>query len=118
MLHIPLRRFVLGLALSLLVASVCVFSSASYVSAKGFAFTNFELSKVTGTTCPNTSSTCTNGAAEPAIRADNAGNFYAYSENGLGAGTLAWKSSDGGKHYTTLVSPDAGSHTNSKGMLA
>src|SRR5438105_3991681 len=116
MLHTPLRRFALGLALSLIVASVYVFSSASYVSAKGFAFTNFELSKVTSITCPNTSNTCTNGAAEPAIRADNAGNFYASSENGLGAGTLAWKSSDSGNHYTTLVSPDAGSTSNNTGF--
>jgi len=36
-----------------------------------------------GTTCPG-SSGCFNGAAEPAIRADGAGNFYGGSENGLG----------------------------------
>ncbi len=69
-------------------------------------FTNFELSKIPTTVCPG-SSTCYNGAAEPAIRADSDGNFYGSSENGLGAGTLAWRSMDGGLHYTALVSPNS-----------
>jgi len=42
------------------------------------------------------SSACTNGAAEPAIRADNTGTFYRLVELGLSSGTLAWKSTDGG----------------------
>ena len=46
------------------------------------------------------------------------GNFYASSENGLGAGTDAWRSNtaDNGLHYTTLPSPDAGSSSNSSGF--
>src|SRR5437870_13819636 len=79
----------------------------------GFGFTNFELAATPpqpkGTVCPNTAGTCTNLAAEPAIRADGAGNFYGSSENGLGGGTDAWKSTDGGLHYLTLVSPNSAS---------
>src|SRR5437764_15344230 len=40
-----------------------------------------------GTRCPGAGVTkCYNTAGEPAIRADELGNFYASSENGLGAG--------------------------------
>ena len=70
-----------------------------------FGFVNFELGAAPGTVCPG-SSGCTNGAAEPAIRADATGAFYVSSELGLGSGTLAWKSTDGGLHYTALVSPN------------
>src|SRR5216684_3889444 len=68
-------------------------------------FVNFELGATPGTVCPG-SSDCTNGAAEPAIRADATGTFYVSSELGLSAGTLAWKSTDGGMHYTALTSPN------------
>src|SRR6266566_2822640 len=44
--------------------------------------------------------------AQPAIRADATGTFYVSSELGLSAGTLAWKSTDGGLHYTALESPN------------
>src|SRR5438128_8649905 len=70
-----------------------------------FTFENFALGAAPGTVCPG-SSACTNGAAEPAIRADNTGTFYVSSELGLSAGTLAWKSTDGGLHYTALESPN------------
>jgi hypothetical protein len=70
------------------------------------AFTNFELSEIPTTSCPG-STLCYNGAAEPAIRADGFGNFFSSSENGLTSGTLAWRSPDGGKHYTDLVSPNS-----------
>jgi len=70
-----------------------------------FGFTTFELGTTPGTVCPG-STACTNGAAEPAIRADATGTFYASSELGLGSGTLAWKSTDGGLHYTALESPN------------
>ncbi len=89
MLKTSLRRSWLGLAISLMLVSVSVFSLNSSASASSFAFKTFDLGSVTGTVCPNTSKTCTNGAAEPAIRGDNGGNFYASSENGLGAGTDA-----------------------------
>jgi len=75
------------------------------VSGGPFTFENFELGAATGTVCPG-SSACTNGAAEPAIRADNTGTFYVSSELGLSSGTLAWKSTDGGLHYTALTSPN------------
>src|SRR5205814_3701680 len=79
--------------------------NAQAVSGGPFTFENFELGAATGTVCPG-SSGCTNGAAEPAIRADATGTFYVSSELGLSAGTLAWKSTDGGLHYTALESPN------------
>src|SRR5947209_1161041 len=109
MLHTPLRRSICGLAISLVLASVCVFSWGLNASASSFAFKNFELSSVPGTVCPNTNKTCSNGAAEPQVRGDNEGNFYASSENGLGSGTDAWRSNtpNNGLKYTTLISPNA-----------
>lgn len=70
------------------------------------SFVNFELGDTPGVTCPG-SAACTNHAAEPQIRAAGDGSFYASSENGLGGGTVAFKSSDGGGDYTTLASPNA-----------
>src|SRR5256885_15024354 len=70
-----------------------------------FTFENLALGAAPGTVCPGPSG-CTNGAAEPAIRADATGTFYVSSELGLSAGTLAWKSTDGGLHYTALESPN------------
>ena len=78
---------------------------AQAVSGGPFTFENFELGAAPGTVCPGPAG-CTNGAAEPAIRADNTGTFYASSELGLSSGTLAWKSTDGGLHYTALESPN------------
>ena len=117
------QRAKVGLVIPLLLASALMLFSASNVGAAGFAFTNFELGDFNppgapGTVCPQSTENqaCTNYAAEPAIRADKAGNFYASSEHGLGGGTDAWKSSDGGRHYTTLVSPNAVSKTNNTGF--
>jgi hypothetical protein len=81
----------------------------------GGSFANYSLAEKTGTTCPG-SSACSNIAAEPAIRADGAGRFFASSENGLGGGTVAFRSTDNGLHYTTLASPDAGSSANDTGF--
>jgi hypothetical protein len=75
------------------------------VQAGPFAFANFELGATPGTVCPG-SPDCVNGAAEPQIRADATGTFYVSSELGLSSGTLAWKSADGGLHYTALESPN------------
>src|SRR5205814_10493661 len=67
--------------------------NAQAVSGGPFTFENFELGAATGTVCPG-SSACTNGAAEPAIRADATGTFYVSSELGRASGTLAWKPTD------------------------
>lgn len=105
--------FVLTL-LGAFLNSLCVAQTANSNANTTITFKNFELSKTPTTVCPG-SSLCYNGAAEPAIRADAAGNFYASSENGLTAGTLAWRSTDGGKHFTALVSPNSlSSATDSK----
>ena len=79
--------------------------AATSTTGAPFDFVNFELGATPGTVCPG-SSGCTNGAAEPMIRADATGTFYVSSELGLSAGTLAWKSTDGGLHYTALASPN------------
>jgi uncharacterized protein YfiM (DUF2279 family) len=61
---------------------------------------------------PPAGSTSTNNqAAEPQIRADRAGSFYISSENGLGAGTDAWSSTDGGHTYGSLPQPNEESST-------
>jgi hypothetical protein len=120
MIIFQLKRLVMGLAIVLILVSLLtVFSVRNTTAASlssSFSFKNFELSSVTGTKCPNTNATCTNIAAEPQIRADNAGNFYASSENGLGGGTEAWKSTSGGKTYVALASPNAASSTNTTGF--
>jgi hypothetical protein len=70
-------------------------------------FLNYQLgASLANETCPNSTTSCQNFAAEPAIRADKLGNFYGVSENGLSSGTEAWKSVDGGLHYTHLTSPN------------
>jgi hypothetical protein len=55
---------------------------------------------------PPGSTSNNNIAAEPQVRADAGGNFYATSENGVGAGTDAWKSTDGGLTYSSLAQPN------------
>ena len=114
--HVPHSRKAIVLAAAVLLAS-CDHSSDTVSpgeaaaragrSATGgsFSFVNFELGAAPGTVCPG-STGCTNGAAEPMIRADATGVFYVSSELGLSAGTLAWKSTDGGLHYTALESPN------------
>ena len=81
----------------------------------GGSFTNYSLAETTGTTCPGNAD-CSNVAAEPAIRADGAGRFFGSSENSLGEGTVAVRSTDNGLHYTTLVSPDGVSQSNDTGF--
>ncbi len=55
---------------------------------------------------PAGSTTVPNQAAEPQIRADGAGRFYISSENGIGAGTDAWASANGGRSYRALPQPN------------
>jgi hypothetical protein len=99
-----------------LLASLSIAAGASGAPpAKSGSFANYSLGELTGTTCPG-SSACSNIAAEPAIRADGAGRFFGTSENGLGGGTVAFRSTDNGAHYTTLASPDAGSSSNDTGF--
>ncbi len=113
----PFLRFAHGIAISLLVVTTMMLLSTSSVGAKGFAFSTFELSSTPGVVCPQkTGNSCTNTAAEPAIRADQSGNFYASSENGLGAGTDAWRGSNNGLQYTALQSPNAVSNNNHTGF--
>ncbi len=94
-----------------------VFSLVAVAAAptKGGSFVNYPLAETTGTTCPGDPA-CSNIASEPAIRADGAGRFFGSSENGLGGGTVAFRSTDGGAHYTTLVSPNGVSQTNDTGF--
>src|SRR5213596_3952930 len=104
-------RLLGGVALALGFALAA--SAAS--SGKSGSFVNYSVAETTGTTCPG-SSACSNIAAEPAIRADGAGRFFGSSENGLGGGTVAFRSTDNGLDYTTLVSPNGVSSTNDTGF--
>ena len=97
-------RGLLALGLGAGLALVLTMSAAAGASKTG-GFLNYSLAETTGTSCPG-SQTCSNIAAEPAIRADGAGRFFGSSENGLGGGTVAFRSVDNGLHYTTLVSPN------------
>ena len=86
-------------------------------------FTNYELAgnefiagHSQGVSCPNTATVerekCYSTQAEPAIRADPAGNFYGSSESvfcvigGQCGGTYAWQSTDGGSTFKTLPLPN------------
>ncbi len=93
----------------LLVIGLSTLYAIGSARAAGFTFTNYELGNTMGIACPNTQGNCYNFAAEPAIRADPAGNFYSSSENGLSGGTDAWKSTDAGLHYISLSSPNSAS---------
>jgi len=96
------------------VAALAVAVSAA-ASTKVGNFLNYSIAETTGITCPG-GSDCSNIAAEPAIRADGAGRFFGSTENSLGEGTVAVRSSDKGLHYTTLASPDQVSPANDTGF--
>jgi hypothetical protein len=110
----------LGLAVSLGILPLTAQVTDAANAAIPATFNNYEVAGnpfVTGysvgTTCPNSQGTCVNTQGEPSIRADRAGNFYGSSENvfcvigGLCGGTFAWKSIDGGSHFTTLPLPNS-----------
>src|SRR3954451_18244391 len=120
----PARRIRLlaSLAPAFAITLLTVSTAATADAAKPASapFVTFSLAATpphpAGTVCPGAGSACANNAAEPAIRASRDGRFYASSENGLGAGTLAWTSTDGGLHYTSLTSPNALSGTEDTGF--
>jgi hypothetical protein len=116
------RRVVLGCAGTALPGSLLLIGSvlSSAPLHAQATFSNYELAGnpfvsgfSVGTKCPNSSRTCTNTEGEPSIRADRNGNFYGSSENvfcvirGLCGGTFAFKSTDDGKHFTTLTLPNS-----------
>src|SRR5438067_406329 len=111
-----MRRLFLLAVVATAALAVSLAASAS-APAKGGSggFTNYSLAETTGTTCPGDSA-CSNIAAEPAIRADGAGRFFGTSENSLGEGTVAFRSTDNGLHYSTLISPDGVSQSNDTGF--
>jgi len=109
------RLFLLAIvATAALAVSLAASASAPAKGGSG-GFTNYSLAETTGTTCPGDSA-CSNIAAEPAIRADGAGRFFGTSENSLGQGTVAFRSTDNGLHYSTLISPDSVSQANDTGF--
>ena len=117
---------VLIVSSALLAATAAVHRTAAWENGGGgtipqtpATFSNYEVAGnpfqggSVGVTCPNNAMTCQNTEAEPAIRADRSGNFYGSSENvfcvigGDCGGTWAYKSTDGGSHFTTLPLPDS-----------
>ena len=97
------------LLLAIVVGLAVIGARAAHGGSTGASFVNFEVAGTppnpAGTVCPG-SAQCFNGAAEPAIRSTPDGRFYGSSENGVGSGTLAWRSTDNGLHYTSLLSPN------------
>jgi hypothetical protein len=112
-------RFGRGAGLAALLVACLVGGASSPAHSAATSFTTFSLAGIplapAGVNCPGHSN-CYNQAAEPAIRANPAGQFFASSENGLGGGTDAWRSTDGGHHYVQLPCPDCGSQTNDTGF--
>jgi hypothetical protein len=112
------RHFVGRIVVSASLAVAAAFTPATGLAKSVNGFTNFELAAspphMVGTMCPTMqkASPCDNYAAEPAIRSDPAGNLYGSSEDGIGGGTDAWKSVDGGLHYSSLSRPDGLSQAN------
>jgi hypothetical protein len=96
----------LGVAISVLVT---VGGAAAAKPSPAAGFIDFTLAATppnpAGTVCPG-SALCYDGAAEPAIAVSPTGRFFSSSENGLGGGTLAWTSSDNGRHYASTPSPN------------
>lgn len=105
----------IGKLLALAASPLLLLGSTSAQAAGSASFANYELGgtppQPVGTSCPQQANSphCTNNAAEPQIRAALDGTFYGTSENGLLGGTLAWKSTDGGRHYSSLPSPNISS---------
>ena len=110
-----MRSMLLLASVAAAALTVALVASAAPPKGGGGSFANYSLAETTGTTCPG-SAACSNIASEPAIRADGAGRFFGSSENGLGGGTVAFRSTDNGLHYTTLVSPNGVSQTNDTGF--
>jgi hypothetical protein len=110
----------IALALISALIATMLLATQSALAAPKTSFTNFSLSSTppspVGTTCPGAGAACANFAAEPAIRAAANGVFYASSENGVTSGTVAWKSTDGGRHFSTLPGPNDASHTQDQGF--
>lgn len=95
------RRSVALIAAFLPLAAIAV-SNSLPAGAAGTSFSTGVLPPP-----PPGSTTTYNVAAEPQIRADESGNFYITSENGIGSGTDAWKSVNGGLSYSSLAQPNA-----------
>src|SRR5256885_13638072 len=102
--------------LSAAAGAALVVAAAAPASTTVGNFVTYSLGENPGAACPGGGSSCTNVASEPAIRADGAGRFFGSSENSLGEGTVAFRSTDKGLHYTTLASPNAGTSANDTGF--
>src|SRR5579872_3909367 len=109
----PLATAATLISLVALISASFVFATASSSAQAAPATLNF----TTGVLPPPPpgSTSNYNVAGEPQVRADASGNIYATSENGLGAGTDAWKSSNGGLTYTSLAQPNAVSTAQASG---
>jgi hypothetical protein len=93
------------LRLIVLASLIVLFLLALSASANSFGSSTSFIHGVLPPPPPGSTQTY-NVAAEPAIRSNRAGNFYISSENGVGAGTDAWKSTNGGQSYASLAQPN------------
>lgn len=107
------RGLILGAAAAAILPATAALATTSSTSAP--TFSNYSLAETPGVTCPG-STACSNTAAEPQIRSAPNGYLYGSSENGLGGGTVAFRSTNGGSSFTTLTSPNAVSSLNTTGL--
>lgn len=125
-----------------IVGALALVVPATATSPK-ISFSNYELSRsgnstFSGVTCPNGGTDCWNWNGEPNIATAPDGTVYASSENTafnhpsecqdpsggiisqtlyICGGTGAWKSTDGGSHFTSLTSPNTNYDTGTAATL-
>ncbi len=105
-MRLPARRVVLTAASAAMLAVPLLSVPLAGVSAAAAAGTGPSFLHGVLPPPPSGSTSTYNQAAEPQIRSDPAGTFYISSENGLGAGTDAWSSVNGGHTYGSLPQPN------------
>jgi hypothetical protein len=108
-----LRTLCLTLCGLLLLAGIATATGSTTTSPTHFI--QISLSQTPGVMCPG-SKKCQNPAAEPAIRSDPDGDFYAASENGVTSGTEAWISKKHAHAFLALPSPNSTSATSDTGF--
>ncbi len=125
------------LLLSLSFIGALAFAVPAAGASPKFAFTNYEVSRsadssYAGVSCPNGGTNCWNFNGEPSIATAPDGSIYVSSENTafnhpsecqdptggtiaqnlyICGGTGAWKSTDGGAHFSSLTSPNTNHDT-------
>lgn len=124
----PAKLVAFSIILVLTISTLSIASHQVNAATPAFTFSNYGLARSAdqahaGVTCPGSGPNCWNWHFEPNIATAPDGTIYATSENGAFihpsecpgtaaqllytcGGTGAWKSTDNGAHFTTLLSPN------------